>query len=74
MGWLGPDRSDATEEVALGFYLALMTAESLAMIGAQGPVIVEGPFAQNPFFRRMLRAAGIGRRNMRHPHSLPTPV
>jgi sugar (pentulose or hexulose) kinase len=57
MAWLGPDRSDASEEVALGFYLALMTAESLSMIGAQGPVIVEGPFAQNPFFRRMLRAA-----------------
>lgn len=57
MEWRGPDRTDASEEVALGFYLALMTATSLEMIGAEGPVIIEGPFAQNPFFRRMLRAA-----------------
>lgn len=55
--WRGDPQGDAAEEVALGFYLALMTAESLSMIGAEGPVIIEGPFAQNPFFRRMLRAA-----------------
>lgn len=53
----GEPADDAGAEVALGYYLALMTAECLAMIGAQGPVIVEGPFAQNRFFRRMLRAA-----------------
>ena len=44
-------------DVALGFYLALMTAECLAISGAEGPVIVEGPFARNPAFLDMLAAA-----------------
>ncbi len=47
----------ALREVALGHYLALMTAECLGMIGAQGPVIVEGPFGQNRWFTAMLAAA-----------------
>ena len=59
MGWTVPIAgvSEAGREVALSFYLALMTAECLAMIGAAGPVIVEGPFAANPAFCRMLAAA-----------------
>jgi sugar (pentulose or hexulose) kinase len=50
-------REDALREVALGFYLALMTAECLAIAGALGEVIVEGPFARNPFFLDMLAVA-----------------
>ncbi|MES2665092.1 MAG: FGGY-family carbohydrate kinase [Pseudomonadota bacterium] len=43
--------------VALGLYLALMTATCLEMIGAQGPTVVEGPFSQNPQFLAMLATA-----------------
>lgn len=50
-------QDDAAREVALGYYLALMTAECLAISGAEGPVIVEGPFARNPFFLDMLSTA-----------------
>lgn len=57
MRWTHPDRSDAETEVALGYYLALMTAECLANIGADGPTLIEGPFAANPWFRSMLAAA-----------------
>lgn len=42
---------------ALSFYLAMVTAECLDMIGADGPVIVEGPFARNRHYLAMLRAA-----------------
>jgi sugar (pentulose or hexulose) kinase len=57
MGWTHTDRSDAETEVALGYYLALMTAQCLANIGADGPTLIEGPFAANPWFRAMLVAA-----------------
>lgn len=57
MRWTHSDRSVAETEVALGYYLALMTAECLANIGADGPTLIEGPFAANPWFRVMLSAA-----------------
>lgn len=41
---------------AVSFYLALVTSEMLAMIGARGPVVVEGPFTRNPQFLQMLEA------------------
>ena len=65
-GWShAPDGlSDAISGVALAFYLALMTAECLALTGAAGPVIVEGPFAMNATYCRML-AAATGRAVMR---------
>jgi len=44
-------------EVAMGYYLALMTAECLSLIGADGPTMIEGPFAANPWFLAMLQAA-----------------
>ena len=47
--------------VALSFYLALMTQTCLDLITAQGPVIVEGPFAANRDYLAMLQAAS-GRR------------
>jgi len=43
--------------VAVSCYLALMTATGLEMIGAQGTVLVEGPFAANPVYLDMLGAA-----------------
>ncbi len=55
--WLGDARSVAETEVALGYYLALMTAECMDCIGAQGPVLVEGPFGENPWYCAMLAAA-----------------
>lgn len=45
------------QRVAVSFYLALMTATCLELTGAQGPIIVEGPFAANDLFLRMLSAA-----------------
>lgn len=43
--------------VAVSFYLALMTAMGLEIGGAQGPVLVEGPFAENAAYLDMLAAA-----------------
>lgn len=55
---LPPDQfGDGLREVALSFYLALMTSECLAMTGAAGKVIVEGPFAANLAYLHMLTAA-----------------
>ncbi len=51
------DLSDGERFVAVSFYLALTTAECLRMIGAEGPVIVEGPFASNRLYLAMLRSA-----------------
>jgi sugar (pentulose or hexulose) kinase len=43
--------------VAAGFYLALMTATCLGLIGADGDIVVEGPFAYNKAYLAMLAAA-----------------
>jgi len=40
--------------LALSWYLALMTRTCLDLAGARGPVIVEGPFAQNGDYLDML--------------------
>jgi len=53
--------TDGERFAALSCYLAMVTAECLDMIGADGPVIVEGPFARNSHYLAMLRAA-TGRR------------
>jgi sugar (pentulose or hexulose) kinase len=52
--WSVAKRSAGEESVALSFYLALMTRTCLDLIGARGPVIVEGPFANNNEYLRML--------------------
>ncbi len=57
MHWTDSSRDDAESEVALGYYLALMTAECLESIGAQGPIRIEGPFSVNPWYCSMLNAA-----------------
>lgn len=41
----------------VSFYLALMTATGLAITGATGPVLVEGPFAANAAYCAMLASA-----------------
>jgi sugar (pentulose or hexulose) kinase len=42
---------------AASFYLAMMTATCLELIGADGPIIADGPFARNDVYVRMLAAA-----------------
>ncbi|RWK60051.1 FGGY-family carbohydrate kinase [Mesorhizobium sp.] len=56
--WLNADGiNDGQRFATVSFYLALMTAACLDLIGAEGPAIVEGPFARNRLFTRMLAAA-----------------
>jgi sugar (pentulose or hexulose) kinase len=60
MQWSGgeePEIGTGRRSVALSFYLALMTDTCLALTGAAGPTIVEGPFARNAEFIAMLQAA-----------------
>lgn len=49
--------TDGQKMAALSFYLAMMTATCLEMIGADGPVIAEGPFGKNRLYVAMLEAA-----------------
>lgn len=56
MRWTGMAETEGQRMVALGLYLALMTDTCLRLIGARGPVIVEGPFARNPDYLAMLAA------------------
>ncbi|MBE1708232.1 MULTISPECIES: FGGY-family carbohydrate kinase [Mesorhizobium] len=59
--WLNTDGiNDGQRFAAVSFYLALMTATCLDLIGADGPTTVEGPFARNRLFVGML-AASTGR-------------
>jgi sugar (pentulose or hexulose) kinase len=51
------DLTDGQRVAALSFYLALMTATCLDIIGAQGPILAEGPFAKNRLYVAMLEAA-----------------
>lgn len=57
--WLVDDKalSDGEYYVAISFYLALMTASCLQLIGAKGDCLVEGPFAKNTLFCNLLAAA-----------------
>ncbi len=48
-------------EAAAAFYLAMMTATCLELVGAGGDTVVEGPFADNRLYCRML-AVATGRR------------
>jgi sugar (pentulose or hexulose) kinase len=43
--------------IVVSFYLAMMTAECLTLAGAEGEIVVEGPFAKNRVFLAMLEAA-----------------
>ena len=57
--WIGgePPHGSGARTVAVSFYLALMTAKCLDLIGHRGPVVVEGPFSGNLEYRQMLCAA-----------------
>ena len=48
--------SPGERNAAASFYLALMTAESLMLVGASGSTVVEGPFARNELFCGALAA------------------
>ncbi|MCA0273191.1 MAG: FGGY-family carbohydrate kinase [Proteobacteria bacterium] len=52
-----PVQGTGARMVAVSYYLALMTAESLKLIGHAGTVVVEGPFARNPDYCTMLAVA-----------------
>lgn len=57
--WIGdPDAAGpAGKLAAVSAYMAMMTATSLELIGAEGPSVVEGPLSDNVCFTRMLAAA-----------------
>jgi sugar (pentulose or hexulose) kinase len=52
--WTVPPEGAGQRMLALSWYLAMMTDACLRLIGARGPVIVEGPFARNPDYLEML--------------------
>lgn len=56
-GWLGGEPQGGARMAAASFYAALMGAECLSLIGAEGPVIVEGAFGGNAAFLQMLATA-----------------
>ncbi len=61
---------DPAERFAVvSFHLALMTATCLGLIGARGDIVVEGPFASNGTYLRML-AAATGRPVFADPHNI----
>lgn len=47
----------AERTAAASFYVALMGAACLSLIGAEGETVIEGPLARNHAFARMLAAA-----------------
>ena len=57
--WIGeePRLGSGARTAAASFYLAMVTATCLDVIGHRGTVVVEGPFAGNREFCRMLVAA-----------------
>lgn len=52
--WTAEPATEGERALALSWYLAGMTDACLAMIGAAGPVVAEGPFARNPDYLEML--------------------
>ncbi|OCX66949.1 carbohydrate kinase [Thioclava sp. SK-1] len=60
--WSKTPQNDGQKMLALSWYLAMMTDHCLSLIGAQGPTVIEGPFAKNDDFIQMLaalRPAGV---------------
>lgn len=57
--WIGSEPEIGTPERAgaVSFYLAMVSAECLSLIGHRGPIIVEGPLASNTGYCAMLSAA-----------------
>lgn len=50
MSWVGTPENDAERHACASLYIALMTAACLDLLGADGPVVIEGPFSQNLIF------------------------
>jgi len=70
--WIRADAaSPAKRYAAACLYLALMSEACLDLIGARGPVIVEGPFSTNALYLRLL-AALTGREVVALPGSTGT--
>jgi sugar (pentulose or hexulose) kinase len=57
--WLAdePRQGSAERLAAVSFYLALVTAACLRLIGHRGTIVVEGPFARNSGYCEMLSVA-----------------
>lgn len=55
--WIGPEPDGAARAAAVACYLALVTDTCLGQTGHDGPILVEGPFAANRPYLRMLAAA-----------------
>jgi sugar (pentulose or hexulose) kinase len=55
-GFTAEPETEGQLMTALSFYLALMTQTCLGLVGARGPVIIEGPFASNKDYCAMLAA------------------
>lgn len=58
--WTALPQTAGQKTVALSWYLALMTRTCLDLIAARGPVIIEGPLAQNSDYLDMLSAVCAG--------------
>jgi len=58
-GWIGEvdGLETGVRETLIAFYLAMMTAECVSLIAAEGPTIIEGPLSANKAFLQMLVAA-----------------
>ncbi|EJJ25354.1 FGGY-family carbohydrate kinase [Rhizobium sp. CF142] len=70
--WTNVDDASREERYAAAcLYLALMTEACLGLIGAKGPIIVEGPFALNETYLSLI-AAITGRDTMALPGSTGT--
>ena len=56
--WINePVGNTALRNGLVSLYLALMTAECLSLIGAQGPIFVEGPVSKDALYAQMLTVA-----------------
>ncbi|MBT9386206.1 FGGY-family carbohydrate kinase [Pseudooceanicola sp. CBS1P-1] len=53
-GWTRSPATEGAKMLALSWYLALVTDTCLTLVGAEGPVIVEGPFGRNADYTGML--------------------
>lgn len=54
--WIGTPLP-SERPVAIALYLAMMTATCLGLIGAEGDIVIEGPFAANRAYCAMVQAA-----------------
>lgn len=56
LSWTSEPATHGARTLAASYYTALMAAECLDLIGALGPIHVEGPFGTNEDFMQMLAA------------------